>query len=49
MSLAARLLGLYRALDPYVRLSVFDAKGSPDWRKFSLVADRFAFGLTPTR
>jgi DNA segregation ATPase FtsK/SpoIIIE, S-DNA-T family len=28
---------------------VFDAKGSPDWRKFALVADSCAFGLTPTR
>jgi hypothetical protein len=46
---AARLLALYCALDPYVKLDVFDAKGSPDWRKFALVADSFAFGLTPTR
>jgi DNA segregation ATPase FtsK/SpoIIIE, S-DNA-T family len=46
---SARLLALYAALDPYVRLSVYDAKGSPDWRKFALVADRCAFGLTPTR
>jgi hypothetical protein len=46
---SARLLGLYCALDPYVRLDVFDAKGSPDWRKFALVADSCAFGLTPTR
>jgi hypothetical protein len=46
---SARLLGLYAALDPHVRLSVFDFKGSPDWRKFALVADRYAFGLTPTR
>jgi len=45
----ARLLALYCALDPYVKLDVFDAKGSPDWRKFALVADSFAFGLTPTR
>ena len=44
---AARLLALYAALDPYVKLSVFDFKGSPDWRKFALVADRCAFGLTP--
>ncbi len=28
---------------------MFDAKGSPDWRKFALVADSCAFGLTPTR
>lgn len=46
---SARLLALYAALDPYVKLSVFDFKGSPDWRKFALVADRCAFGLTPTR
>jgi hypothetical protein len=46
---AARLLTLYAALDPYVTVDVFDAKGSPDWRKFALVADSCAFGLTPTR
>jgi DNA segregation ATPase FtsK/SpoIIIE, S-DNA-T family len=46
---SARLLALYAALDPYVKLDVFDAKGSPDWRKFALVADSYAFGLTPTR
>jgi DNA segregation ATPase FtsK/SpoIIIE, S-DNA-T family len=45
----ARLLALFCALDPFVKLDVFDAKGSPDWRKFALVADSFAFGLTPTR
>lgn len=46
---SARLLALYAALDPYVKLDVFDFKGSPDWRKFALVADSFAFGLTPAR
>ena len=46
---AARQLALFAALDPYCRLHVFDASGKPDWRKFSLVADNFAFGLTPTR
>src|SRR5262249_4000131 len=46
---SARLLALYAALDPYVRLSVFDGKGSPDWRRFALVADRYAFGLAMTR
>ena len=45
----ARLAALYCALDPYVKLDVFDAKGSPDWRKFALVADSHAFGLTPTK
>jgi hypothetical protein len=46
---SARLLGLYAALDPYVKLSVFDGKGSPDWRKFDLVADSCAFGITPNK
>src|SRR6202042_1365709 len=46
---AARLLALYLALDPYVKLDVFDGKGSPDWRAFGMVADSCAFGLTPTR
>ena len=30
-------------------MEVFDGKGSPDWRKFSLVADSYGFGLTPTK
>ncbi len=46
---SARALALYAALDPYVKLSVFDGKGSPDWRKFKLVADRCAFGLAMSR
>jgi S-DNA-T family DNA segregation ATPase FtsK/SpoIIIE len=46
---SARLLALFCALDPYVKLDVFDFKGSPDWRKFALVADSCAFGLTPTK
>ncbi|MEW2357896.1 hypothetical protein [Spirillospora sp. NPDC029432] len=45
----ARLLALYAALDPYVRLSVFDASGKPDWRKFALVAHQFSSGLVMTR
>jgi S-DNA-T family DNA segregation ATPase FtsK/SpoIIIE len=48
-SFAARALGLYCALDPFVQLGTFDFKGSPDWRKFALVADSCAFGLTPSR
>lgn len=48
-SWTARLIGLYCALDPWCKLDVFDASGKPDWRKFALVADSFAFGLTPTR
>jgi len=45
----ARSLALFAALDPHVRLSVFDGKGSPDWRKFALVAWSFGFGLLPDR
>jgi DNA segregation ATPase FtsK/SpoIIIE, S-DNA-T family len=48
-SFAARAIGLACALDPYVKLDVFDFKGSPDWRKFAMVADSCAFGLTPAR
>jgi hypothetical protein len=46
---SARQLALYGALDPYVRLTVFDGKGSPDWRRFGLVADRCGFGLALSR
>jgi len=46
---SARLLALYCAVDPFVKLDVFDFKGSPDWRKFVLVADSYAFGLAPSR
>jgi hypothetical protein len=46
---AARSLALYAALDPYVRLDVFDFKGSPDWRRFDLVAHSYGFGMTPAR
>ncbi|MFF3442114.1 hypothetical protein [Streptosporangium sp. NPDC002721] len=48
-SFTARLLALYAALDPYVRLDVFDGKGSPDWRKFALVAHSCSFGFAMTR
>ncbi len=46
---AARLLALFAALDPWVRLYVVDGKNSPDWRKFSLVAHSMAFGTHPGR
>src|SRR3954452_9410529 len=46
---SARTLALFAALDPYVRLSVFDGKGSPDWRKFAMVAYTYGFGLLPDR
>jgi S-DNA-T family DNA segregation ATPase FtsK/SpoIIIE len=46
---SARLLGLYAALDPYVRITLVDGKGSPDWRGFTRVAHRTIFGLNLTR
>ncbi|MER7278846.1 cell division protein FtsK [Dactylosporangium sp. NPDC000244] len=44
---AARLLALYAALDPYVRVIVVDGKMSPDWDKFRLIAHRMVFGPVP--
>jgi S-DNA-T family DNA segregation ATPase FtsK/SpoIIIE len=46
---SGRQLGLFAASDPYTRLSVFDGKGSPNWRKFALVAHTYGFGLLPDR
>jgi hypothetical protein len=45
---SARLLALYAALDPYVKLFIADGKNSPDWRSFALVADRMVFGTAPS-
>ncbi|MFF0030270.1 cell division protein FtsK [Streptomyces avermitilis] len=44
---SARTIALAAALDPYVRLYVFDGKASPDWRKFAMVAHRIGFGIVP--
>ncbi len=44
---SARLLALFAALDPYVRLTVVDGRNSPDWDKFRLVAHRTVFGTHP--
>jgi S-DNA-T family DNA segregation ATPase FtsK/SpoIIIE len=44
---AARLVGLAAALDPHVRLYVYDLKGSPDWTSFVQVAHRFGLGDVP--
>ena len=46
---SARLLALYAALDPYVKLTIVDGKASPDWLSFRLVAHRIIFGTHPTR
>lgn len=45
----ARGVALFAALDPYVRISVFDGKGSPDWRMFALVAYTYGFGILADR
>lgn len=45
---SARLLALYAALDPYVKLFLADGKNAPDWRSFALVADRMVFGTAPS-
>ena len=44
---ATRLLALFCALDPYVRLVIVDGKMSPDWDKFRLVAHRYVCGVMP--
>ncbi|AXK35887.1 cell division protein FtsK [Streptomyces armeniacus] len=44
---SARTIALAAALDPHVRLIVFDGKASPDWRKFEKVAHRIGFGIVP--
>ncbi|BET47640.1 FtsK/SpoIIIE domain-containing protein [Kitasatospora aureofaciens] len=44
---SARTIALAAALDPYVRLIVFDGKASPDWRAFTKVAHRIGFGIVP--
>jgi S-DNA-T family DNA segregation ATPase FtsK/SpoIIIE len=40
----ARLVALAAALDPHVKLYIFDQKGSPDWTPFEHVADRIFYG-----
>jgi len=46
-SFSARLVGLAAALDPHVRLYIYDMKGSPDWVPFAQVAHRFGLGDVP--
>jgi hypothetical protein len=46
---AGRLLALYAALDPFVRLSVVDGKDSPDWNGFKAIAYHFIHGSVPNR
>jgi DNA segregation ATPase FtsK/SpoIIIE, S-DNA-T family len=44
-----RLLALYAALDPTVRLSIVDGKDSPDWNQFRKIAYHFIHGIVPGR
>jgi DNA segregation ATPase FtsK/SpoIIIE, S-DNA-T family len=44
---SARLLALFAALDPYVRLTIADGKDAPDWKRFKLVAHRIIMGTHP--
>lgn len=46
---AARALALFCALDPWTKVFLVDGKNSPDWRKFSLVAEDMVFGTHPNR
>ncbi len=39
-----RLVALAAALDPHVRIIVFDLKGGPDWTPFEHVAERIFYG-----
>jgi S-DNA-T family DNA segregation ATPase FtsK/SpoIIIE len=46
---SGRLLALYAALDPSVRMSVVDGKNSPDWNAFRKIAYHFIHGIVPSR
>jgi N-acetylglutamate synthase-like GNAT family acetyltransferase len=46
---AARLLALYAAADPWVKVLVADGKLSADWRAFALVAETMIYGTHPNR
>lgn len=46
---SARLLALWAALDPYVKLIIIDGKSSTDWTPFKRIAHRFIQGTRPTR
>jgi S-DNA-T family DNA segregation ATPase FtsK/SpoIIIE len=46
-SFSARLVALAAALDPHVRLHIYDLKGSPDWTCFRHVAHRWQLGDVP--
>ena len=46
---SGRLLALYAALDPWVKITIIDGRMSPDWLPFRYVAHRYVRGTFPTR
>jgi DNA segregation ATPase FtsK/SpoIIIE, S-DNA-T family len=46
---AGRLIALYCALDPYVDITLIDAKSSKDWQPLRYVAHRFIQGTHSTK
>ncbi len=46
---SGRLLALYAALDPFVRMSIVDGKNSPDCNAFRKIAYHFIHGIVPSR
>jgi hypothetical protein len=44
-----RLIALWAALDPFVKITIIDGRMSPDWLPFRYVAHRYVRGTFPTR
>jgi DNA segregation ATPase FtsK/SpoIIIE, S-DNA-T family len=44
-----RLVALWAALDPFVKITIIDGRMSPDWLPFRYVAHRYVRGTFPTR
>ena len=46
---SARILALFAALDPFVKITVIDGKSSRDWLPFRYVAHRYVRGTHPDK
>ena len=46
---SGRLIALFCALDPWVKITIIDGRMSPDWLPFRYVAHRYVRGTFPTR
>jgi hypothetical protein len=44
-----RLIALWAALDPFVKITIIDGRMSPDWLPFRYIAHRYVRGTFPTR